>query len=120
MALILMADDETKIRLLLGLLLRGDGLEVIEAIDGHQAVALLATHRPSVTILDVAMPGRSGLDVCRLIREDPSHAHIGVIVVSANAVEADVLAAGADAFIPKPFSPRLLLDAVRRLASRGG
>lgn len=119
MARVLIADDEPGIRLLLGKLLRGEGHAVAEAADGDEAIALLGTHRPDVVILDVIMPGRSGLDVCRLIRADPARRAVGVIVVSANATEADAEAAGADLFFAKPFSPRSLLAAVDRLVARG-
>ena len=119
MARILIADDEARIRLLLGTLLRGEGHAVVEAVDGDEAAALLASQRPDLAILDVSMPGRSGLDVCRLVRADPSLRRIRVIVVSASVTEALALAAGADVFLAKPFSPRALLAAVDRLVAPG-
>ena len=119
MARILVADDESRIRLLLRTLLRGEGHDVVEAADGDEAWTLLASQRPDIAILDVTMPGRSGLDVCRLVRSDPAVRRTGVIVVSASVTEADVLRAGADVFLPKPFSPRALLAAVNRLVTRG-
>ena len=119
MARILVADDEARIRLLVGTLLRGKGHDVVEAADGDEAARLLASRRPDVAILDVSMPGRSGLEVCRLVRSDPSLRRTGVIVVSASVTEEVARAAGADVFLPKPFSPRALLAAVDGLVPRG-
>ena len=119
MARVLIADDEAGLRLLLRRALGGAGHDVVEAVDGDEAATLLPLHRPDVAILDVTMPGRSGLDVCRLIRADPGLRHIGVIVASASVTEEIALAAGADVFLPKPFSPRALLAAVVRLAPSG-
>ncbi len=69
-----------------------------------------------MAILDVQMPGRSGLDVCRTVRADPQLRGIGVVIVSATAVPDDAERAGADAFLPKPFSPLRLLAVVGELA----
>ncbi len=120
MATILIADDDARIRLLLRLTLDGDGHEVLEAADGDAALAALRAHRPVAAVLDVQMPGRSGLDVCRALRSDPNLAGIGVVIVSANTTERQARAAGADAFVPKPFSPRALLAEVQQLAMAQG
>jgi CheY-like chemotaxis protein len=61
------------------------------------------------------MPGMSGLEVCRQIRADPCIDDVGIVIVSANASEEEARAAGADAFIAKPFSPRGLGEVVREL-----
>jgi CheY-like chemotaxis protein len=119
MSKVLIADDSPSMRTLLRMTLRGGDFDVVEARDGDEAVALLATHRPTVAILDVNMPGRTGLEVCRAVRADPGLARTGVVVISANGLESDAraaLAAGADQFLSKPFSPRQLIDAVARLA----
>jgi CheY-like chemotaxis protein len=82
---------------------------VLEAKDGGEALELLHRHRPDVAILDVVMPVLSGLQVCRLLREDPDLRNISVIVLSANATEDDASRAGADRFLAKPFLPSTLL-----------
>jgi CheY-like chemotaxis protein len=69
-----------------------------------------------VAILDVRMPGPSGLQVCRMIRADPSLRRMGVIVLSATASAAEAQQAGADRYLPKPFSPGRLLALVEGLA----
>jgi len=115
---ILIADDDPQIRLLLRLLLRREGHVVSEAADADTALAAIRTRRLSVAILDVAMPGRSGLDICRLIRANRKFVGLGVIIVSASATEEQVKEAGADAFLTKPFSPAQLLSMVGDLVSR--
>ncbi len=116
MATVLIADDDARIRRLLHAALRDGGHDVLEVADGDAALAAVRAHRPAVAVLDVQMPGRSGLDVCRALRADPALASIRVLIVSANAVADDVEGAGADAFLPKPFSPLRLLAAVDALA----
>ncbi len=117
MATILVADDDARIRHLVRLTLLGDGHDVLVAADGDAALAALRAHRPAVAILDVQMPGRSGLDVCRALRLDPDLAGIGVVIVSANTTAGQVRAAGADAYLLKPFSPRGLLAEIQRLVA---
>ncbi len=116
MATVLIADDDARIRRLLGATLRGGGYDVLEAADGEQALAAVRAHRPALAVLDVQMPGRSGLDVCRTVRADPQLRGIGVVIVSATATPDDAEWAGADGFVPKPFSPLRLLVTVDGLA----
>ena len=92
---------------------------MLEAADGDAALAALRAHRPAVAVLDVQMPGRSGLEVCRAVRADPALASTGVLIVSANAVADDAEGAGADAFLPKPEGVHLLVRTVARLLERG-
>ena len=123
MASILIADDSPPMRTLLRVTLRSGDYEIVEARDGDEALALLAVHRPTVAVLDVTMPGRSGLEVCSAVRADPALAAMRLVVISANGLESDAraaLAAGADQFLAKPFSPRQLLDTVTKLAGESG
>jgi CheY-like chemotaxis protein len=117
MARVLVADDEPGIRLLLGRLLRGDGHDVLEAADGDAALESILLNHPEVAILDVMMPGLTGLDVCRLVRADPGVSRTPLLVLSANGEEGEALRAGADAFLGKPFLPSRLLDAVGNLVA---
>jgi len=118
MVTIVVADDEVHIRLLLSVTLLGGGNRVVEAGDGDAALAAIREHRPAVAILDVVMPGLSGLEVCRRVRADPALVGTRVIISSGNATEAEALDAGADAFLPKPFLPSRMRDAVDGLAVR--
>ena len=120
MARILIADDSPPMRTLLRVTLRSGEHDIVEAKDGDEALALLAEHRPTVAVLDVTMPGRTGLDVCSAVRADPALATMGLVVISANGLESDAraaLAAGADRFLSKPFSPRRLLETVTTLGA---
>jgi CheY-like chemotaxis protein len=118
---ILVADDVPSVRKLLRLILEPDH-EVVEASDGDDALRQLFDHRPDVAILDVAMPARTGIDVCRQLRSDPQLAKTGVIVMTANGAQTDrsvALAAGADDFLAKPFSPGSIVRLVEAVyASR--
>jgi two-component system phosphate regulon response regulator PhoB len=112
---LLVADDEDGVRALVRMTLEGESLEILEAADGEQAVAMAREYHPDVVLLDVMMPGRSGFDVCRDLKADPSTAGITIILLTARAQNADReegQAAGADDYFTKPFSPIALLRKV--------
>jgi DNA-binding response OmpR family regulator len=114
--LVLIADDDPDIRMLVRLRLERSGYTVIAANDGLDALELAAGCEPDVAILDVSMPGLSGVEVTRTLRE--RQATFPVILLTAHAREADVAAgeaAGANAYITKPFSPQELETRVRAL-----
>ncbi len=109
---VVIADDEPSVRLLVQATVAEDNLRVIEAEDGDQAWALIQEWRPKVVLLDVRMPGRTGLEILSAIKADSNLAETRVILLTASAAESDIaagLAAGADAYLTKPFSPRELL-----------
>ena len=115
MRTLLIADDEEGVRALVRMTLEGESLEVLEAADGDQAVAMAKEHQPDVVLLDVMMPGRSGFEVCRALKADPATAGITIILLTARAQNADReegQAAGADDYFTKPFSPVALLRKV--------
>jgi CheY-like chemotaxis protein len=93
---------------------------VLEAGDGDEALRLLSEERPDVAILDVVMPGASGLAVCRAVRSDPDLAETGVVMLSANATAAQAADVGADRFLVKPFLSSDLLAAIRDVANGRG
>jgi CheY-like chemotaxis protein len=118
---VLIADDEASLRLLVSATLASDEYELVEATDGDEAWALIQQHRPEIALLDVQMPGRTGLELTRAIKADPALAHAYVILLTAQAREADVAAgreAGADQYLTKPFSPLELLSVFERALSR--
>lgn len=109
---VVIADDEPSVRLLVQATVAEDNLRVIEAEDGDQAWALIQEWRPKVVLLDVRMPGRTGLEILSAIKTDSNLAETRVILLTASAAESDIaagLAAGANAYLTKPFSPRELL-----------
>ncbi len=117
---ILIADDEASLRLLVTVTIASERYRILEAADGDQAWDLIREQQPSVAVLDVQMPGRTGLELTRLIKSDPALAAIQVILLTSKAQAADVRAgeaAGADRYLTKPFSPRELVDALNQALS---
>src|SRR4051812_36337417 len=107
MACILVVDDESHIRRIVRITLGYRDYRVIEADDGIEAWRLLAVTQPDLVILDVMMPGPSGLDICRAIRADVRFADLPIIILTAGGTEtvSGAQAAGASAVMSKPFSP---------------
>ena len=118
---VLVADDEDDIRALVGLAVRRAGCTVAtEVADGTQALIAARTDPPDLAVLDVSMPGATGLEVCTALRADPATAGVPVLLLSAGATPDDVargLAAGADAYLAKPFSVAGLVARVRELTA---
>jgi two-component system, OmpR family, response regulator MtrA len=120
-ARILVADDDVDIRELVEFKLSTLGHEIVAVNDGSAAVDACREHKPDLAVLDVMMPGMSGLDAIRVIRSDPALAGIPVILLTARAQETDVetgFDSGADDYITKPFSPRELASRVQALLAR--
>jgi DNA-binding response OmpR family regulator len=117
---ILICEDDTNLRTLVRLAL-GDGYRYYEAPDGPSGLELARRIHPDVIVLDLMLPGRSGLDVLAALRADDELAKTPVIVMSAwsHSDEAAVQA-GADRFVPKPFDPDELRDAVLALLEDDG
>lgn len=121
MTRVLVADDIPSVRQLLRVILAPQ-YTVLEASDGNDALAVAFSELPHIAILDIGMPGQTGLEVCRALRNDPRTRDIGVLIITANGTPADraeAAAAGADAFLSKPFSPAAILQAVDSLNSTG-
>jgi DNA-binding response OmpR family regulator len=116
--LVLVAEDDADILLLVTTRLARDGFEVMSARNGVDALALARERRPSVAVLDVSMPGLDGLEVLERIRSDEQLRGMRVLLLTAKAQESDTrrgFAAGADAYVRKPFSPADLSARVRAL-----
>ncbi|WP_139980876.1 response regulator transcription factor [Nocardioides litoris] len=121
MARIVVADDDIDIRELVEFKLSSLGHDVTVVGDGAAALEACRAERPDLCVLDVMMPGVSGLDAIRLIREDDALRDLPVILLTARAQQADVatgLDSGADDYITKPFSPRELAARVEALLAR--
>jgi CheY-like chemotaxis protein len=117
MPTILVADDDPSVRRLLRVVLtRACECEVREAADGVAALACARESQPSLVILDIQMPGLTGLEACQALKADPATCHIPVWILtgcSEPTVVSAAVAAGADGFFRKPFHPRELQARVR-------
>jgi DNA-binding response OmpR family regulator len=115
MRTVLIADDESSIRLLVHATIESEDYTVVEAADGTGAWNMIQKLKPALVLLDIHMPGRNGLDVLRLIRAEASLEGTRVILLTSKAQESDIeagLIAGADFYLTKPFSPLDLLTRV--------
>jgi DNA-binding response OmpR family regulator len=117
---ILLVDDEQSIQTLLSYPLRKDGYEVVQATDGHEALARFGESSFDLVVLDVMMPRLDGLEVCRRMRARSS---VPIIMLTAKADEIDKvlgLELGADDYITKPFSLREFRSRVKAALRRAG
>jgi phosphate regulon transcriptional regulator PhoB len=118
---ILVVEDEADIRKLVQYNLAQERYKVIEAEDGEQALRVLQRVRPNLVILDLMLPGISGLELCKLLRERQETAQLPILMLTAKAGEADKvvgLEMGADDYLAKPFSPREMVARVRAILRR--
>jgi CheY-like chemotaxis protein len=109
---ILVVDDDASVRMVLQLAFERTPYEVGMAEDGEGALALARASRPDLMLLDIGMPGLDGLDVCRQLKADPATQGIKIVLLTARVQERDReigLAAGADGYMTKPFSPRAVI-----------
>ena len=117
-ARVVVVDDSATILALVAASLRRDGYELALAESGEQALDLIRSERPEVVIVDANLPGVSGYDVCRTLREDTDAPQPHVIILTAAARDADrehAVHVGANEFITKPFSPNALRERVREI-----
>lgn len=118
---VIVADDDADIRTLIAIAIQRCGLELIDELsEGDSAWEAIEAFKPDMVVLDVSMPGKSGLEITRLIRADASLSGIPVILLSAG-VDDDSreagFAAGATEYLTKPFSPRALTAAIAAVAA---
>jgi two-component system, OmpR family, alkaline phosphatase synthesis response regulator PhoP len=118
---ILIADDEPDILEILSFNLKGEGYEVITAKNGDEAIDKAKTFKPDLIILDMMMPGKNGMEVCNILRTQSAFA--GTLIVFLTAIndentEIKSLENGADDYLTKPISPKVLLSKVSSLLRR--
>ena len=118
---ILVVDDEEDILELIQFTLSREGFSVIPASSGEEALVTARSTPVDLIILDLMLPGLDGLEVARRLRGDPSVRHVPIVMLTAKGEEADVvtgLELGADDYITKPFSPRVLIARIRAVLRR--
>ncbi|GAB4188445.1 MAG: hypothetical protein OHK0022_00340 [Roseiflexaceae bacterium] len=116
MSNILIVDDEPNILLSLEFLMQQHGYQTATAQNGDEALALAGSFAPDLVLLDVMLPQRNGIEVCRMLRAGPLGGRVKIILLTARGRAADIengQRAGADAYITKPFSTKDLLAQVR-------
>jgi two-component system, cell cycle response regulator DivK len=114
---LLVEDNEFNRKIVRDLLAR-QPYDLVEAHDGEAGVAAARREKPNVIIMDIQLPKISGLEATRQIRAEPETAKIPIIVVTSFALSGDdkkAMDAGASAYLAKPYSPRQLLDAIRKM-----
>lgn len=119
---IVMVEDEEDIAALVKLQAEISGYKLHVEVDGINGYRAIGREKPDLVILDVMLPGENGLDVCRKIKANPETKNIPVIILSAKGEEIDIvlgLELGADDYVPKPFSPKVLFSRIKAVLRRG-
>lgn len=120
---ILVVDDEDEILELLEYNLSKEGYEPVLAHNGEEALALMRSEAPALVLLDLMLPDLDGLEVCRRMKEEPTLQKIPVVMLTARGEDHEIVAGlevGADDYIPKPFSPKVLLARCMAVLRRYG
>lgn len=114
---ILVADDEPDLLNAAKIMLEKGGYQVIEATNGDEALEKVNSEKPDLIILDVVMPGKTGTEVCKILKEDPQTSSIPILMYTVLGREADSKISeevGADGHLIKPFSPEDLVATVKK------
>ena len=121
-ALVLVVDDDDRSRELMRIVLRHAGYRVVAAPGPQAAIALLATERPAIAIVDLLMPEMNGLEFCRWLRGQPALATLRFVLLTGmdtHETRSDAREAGADAVVTKPFDRLRLLEQLAALLAPG-
>ncbi len=114
---ILIVDDEPDMVYALRMQLEAEGYRVLTAGDGREGLERVRKDRPDLVVLDLMLPKMDGYRVCRMLKFDQKFCDVPIIMFTARAQESDEKTGyevGADAYVTKPFEPRVLLDTIRR------
>jgi len=110
---VLVVDDDAALSEMLGIVLRGEGFEAVFCADGSEALDVFRATKPDLVLLDLMLPGRDGIDVCRAIRAE-SGTPIVMLTAKSDTIDIVVgLESGADDYVVKPFKPKELVARIR-------
>jgi two-component system, OmpR family, phosphate regulon response regulator PhoB len=115
---VLLADDDPALRRLIGTTLGSQDFDLLQAVDGEEALYVARQQHPELVLLDVNMPKLDGFEVCRNLKSDPATAAMKIVILTARGADVDrarAREAGADEYFIKPFSPVQLLNKVYAL-----
>ncbi len=118
---LLAVEDEQDLLDLLQYNLTRDGFNVRTASSGELALRMIREEAPELVVLDLMLPGMDGLELCRILKNDPATRHIQVVMLTAKGEEVDIVAGlelGADDYVVKPFSPRVLSARIKAVLRR--
>ena len=118
---LLLVDDDPEILTLLQAKLKGQPFDIFTAVEGETAMDIVRTEQPDLIVLDVNLPGQSGLEICRTLKADKNTREIPIIMLSARSEEIDRvlgLEFGADDYVTKPFSPQELILRINNVLKR--
>lgn len=119
---VLIIEDEADVREVLDYNLTREGFRVVSTGDGERGLQLARDEAPHVVLLDLMLPGRDGIEICRRLKGDPVTENTPVIMVTAKGEESDIvlgLGMGADDYVTKPFSPKELVARIKAVLRRG-
>jgi two-component system phosphate regulon response regulator PhoB len=122
MASIVIVEDEADLQQVLAYNLRQAGHDVVTAGSGEAALALVRQNPPDLMLLDLMLPGMTGIEVCRVVKSDPLTRQVAVVIVTAKGAEIDRVVGfelGADDYVVKPFSVRELGLRIQAILRRG-
>jgi CheY-like chemotaxis protein len=120
---VLLVEDNEDNRTIYSTVLRYLGYQVIEAVDGLQAIALARSERPDIVLMDISIPGIDGWEATRVLREDPATRAIPIVALTAHALADDrerAANAGFTSYLAKPIEPNAVVAEVRRLIGPAG
>lgn len=114
-------EDDRDINDLIAYHLNKEGFSTFSLFDGANALDFIRTKKPDLILLDLMLPEVDGLEICRLVRFDPTINHIPIIMLTAKGEESDIIVGlqiGADDYLAKPFSPKVLLARIKSVIRR--
>ncbi|MDE2223502.1 MAG: response regulator transcription factor [Candidatus Omnitrophica bacterium] len=118
---ILVVEDDRDISELIAYNLEREGYDIACLYEGAPVIDFVRKRKPDLVILDLMLPEMDGLEICRILKNDPHAKHIPIVMLTAKGEESDVvvgLQMGADDYIPKPFSPKVLVARIKAIARR--